>query len=369
MTDVAIIGGGLSGLINAILLARRGWNVVLFEKKDYPFHRVCGEYISNEVVPFLRRNELFPQAFEPSQISNFIITSTNGKATQLSLDLGGFGISRYSLDNFLYQTAIESGVDCKVNTTVSKIIFSDEHFKVNYGSNVLDARIVIGAHGKRSVVDKYLGRSFMERRSPYAGIKYHIKTDFPADTIALHNFKNGYCGISKVEGDTYNLCYLTHRSNLRQFGNVPDMERAVLMTNPFLRDIFENSDFLFDKPLVINEINFERKQLVEDRVLMSGDAAGMIAPLCGNGMAMAIHSAKVLSEVIDESLSQSKINRDELESKYKKKWNVLFARRLYAGRQIQKLFGSTTLSNVAVYLTRIRPLANTLVQLTHGKEF
>ena len=60
MNEVAIIGGGLAGLINAILLKRAGLDVVLFEKNTYPFHRVCGEYISNEVLPFLQSNELFP---------------------------------------------------------------------------------------------------------------------------------------------------------------------------------------------------------------------------------------------------------------------------------------------------------------------
>ena len=61
MTDVVVIGGGLAGLINAILLSRKGFSVVLFEKRNYPSHKVCGEYISNEVLPFLKRNELFPE--------------------------------------------------------------------------------------------------------------------------------------------------------------------------------------------------------------------------------------------------------------------------------------------------------------------
>lgn len=74
------------------------------------------------------------------------------------------------------------------------------------------------------------------------------------------------------------------------------MEEAVLFRNPFIRSIFEKSEFLFDRPETINEISFQTKQPVENHILMIGDAAGMIAPLCGNGMAMAIHSAKIVSE-------------------------------------------------------------------------
>jgi flavin-dependent dehydrogenase len=51
--DVAIIGGGLGGLSLAIQLARKNFSVILFEKEKYPFHKVCGEYISMESWGFL----------------------------------------------------------------------------------------------------------------------------------------------------------------------------------------------------------------------------------------------------------------------------------------------------------------------------
>jgi menaquinone-9 beta-reductase len=78
--DVSVVGGGLAGLISAIQLAREGWSVSLFEKKQYPFHRVCGEYISNETLPFLQANGLFPSEFHPEKITRFQLTSVNGKS-------------------------------------------------------------------------------------------------------------------------------------------------------------------------------------------------------------------------------------------------------------------------------------------------
>ena len=78
MHDIAIIGGGLAGLINAILLRRAGLSVILFEKNQYPFHRVCGEYISNEVIPFLENHALFPTHLMPSAINQLVISSTGG---------------------------------------------------------------------------------------------------------------------------------------------------------------------------------------------------------------------------------------------------------------------------------------------------
>ncbi|MCR9083896.1 MAG: NAD(P)-binding protein, partial [Cyclobacteriaceae bacterium] len=62
--NIGIVGGGLAGLVSAYLLAKNGHSVQLFEKKNYPFHRVCGEYLSNEVVDFLKRESLFPESLD-----------------------------------------------------------------------------------------------------------------------------------------------------------------------------------------------------------------------------------------------------------------------------------------------------------------
>jgi flavin-dependent dehydrogenase len=368
MNRVIIVGGGLSGLIAANLVAREA-EVTVIEKKKYPFHRVCGEYISNETIPFLRSVDLFPSEFNLPSIKRFQLTSVNGRSAQLPLDLGGFGISRYTFDDYLYRKALEKGVQFLLNTEADQISFDENQFQVKAGEQILIADIVIGSFGKRSRLDVVMKREFIQKRSPYAGVKYHIRTDQPADLISLHNFKDGYCGISQVEDQKFTLCYLTHRDNLKKHGNIKSMEEAVLYKNPFLKSLFLNSEFLFERPEVINEISFATKSPLENHVLMAGDAAGMITPLCGNGMALAIHSSKVLSELIVKFFNRE-ISREQLEKSYQKKWNALFARRLWAGRQIQQLFGAEWTSNLAVNLMRnVKPVAGFLVRKTHGEPF
>ncbi len=367
--DIAIVGGGLAGLISSILLAKAGFNVLLIEKKQYPFHRVCGEYISNEVVPFLLREKLFPKEHEPSSIKNFQLTSTHGISHTIRLPLGGFGISRYSLDDYLMKEAVKVGVDLLQGTTVldTQKDLADLYLTLDSGT-LIRAFVVIGSFGKRSNLDKYFDRNFFKKRSPYLAVKYHIKTDHPENLITLHNFKDGYCGISKVEGDIYNLCYLSHRHNLKSSGNIDQMEKKVLYKNPFLKTLFKNSDFLFKKPLTVNEISFQPKLLVENGIIMCGDSAGMIAPLCGNGMAIAIHSAKILSDVIIRGRSQNGFDLPNIEKNYKKNWEKHFSNRLMIGRAVQKLFGGTTTSTLAVQTLKTG-LGKYLVGLTHGKPF
>jgi flavin-dependent dehydrogenase len=365
---IVIVGGGLAGLVCANLLSQSA-KVVLLEKKQYPFHRVCGEYISNETIPFLKRNGLYPNFLELPSIRQLWLTSVNGQKAEIDLGLGGFGISRFQLDHFLYQKAKEKGVAVFENCEATQITFQDELFEIETTNKKFTADVVIGSFGKRSRLDKTLQRNFIQKKSPYVGIKYHIRTQHPNHVIALHNFKDGYCGISNIEEGKSTLCYLTHRNNVRQFKSIAEMERQVLFKNPYLKKIFSESEFLYEKPETINEISFETKGPIEQHLLMSGDAAGMITPLCGNGMALAIHSAKVVSELVHQFL-QGAINRSQLENQYAQQWRALFAKRLWAGRQIQNLFGSEWASNLAVNLARYTPsIAQFLVKQTHGDEF
>lgn len=370
MRQIVVIGGGLAGLVASILLCRKGFSVILFERKKYPFHRVCGEYISNEVKPFLLQNDLFPTAISPAEINKFQLTSVNGKSATLPLDLGGFGISRYQLDHFLVDKAIDSGVNI-IQEKVVDLRFVEDHFEIETEKNQVEAEIVLGAFGKRSILDKSLNRSFINKRSPYIGVKYHINYQGHDDfTVALHNFKGGYCGINRIENNTFNLCYLGARQNLKATGSIAAMEEEILMQNPFLMDIFQNAEFLFDKPEVINEISFETKSPVENHILMCGDAAGMITPLCGNGMAIAIHSGKIAADSVLNYGAASTLDRQSMEREYQSLWIKMFQNRLRTGRRIQQLFGAPWISNTAVAIcNNLKPVANYLMSKTHGQEF
>jgi menaquinone-9 beta-reductase len=368
MYHVIIVGGGLGGLVASILLAKAGKSVMVIEKKVYPFHKVCGEYISNEVRPFLEALGLNISELGAKNITDFAFTSPSGRRLDTKLDLGGFGISRFKIDNQLFTLAKSIGVQFLLDKSVENVSFAKDTFTVQLSDQLtINATHVIGSYGKRTKLDANLNRHFLKKKSPYIGVKYHIKIDFPQNLIALHNFENGYCGISAIEGDSYCLCYLSARSNLKKHGTIAEMEKQVLMRNPFLKHIFENAEFLYDKPLVINEISFAKKNSIENHMLMVGDTAGLITPLCGNGMAIAIHGAKIASELIIQQLNGD-FTRIELEKKYEAAWNNQFANRLMVGRTVQQLFGDKWLSEVAaIGFGLIKPALNLVVKSTHGK--
>lgn len=367
-TDIIIIGGGLAGLVSAIHLSKAGLHVTLIEKNEYPKHKVCGEYISNEVLPYLQWLGADPLTIGAKKINRFLLSTTRGKTIETKLALGGFGVSRFTLDHFLLQKAMENNCSI-IQDTVSDVHFSNDSFQVfTKEGEQLIAKIVIGAFGKRSNMDISLDRAFIKNRSPFVAVKTHVKGNFPEELVALHNFDGGYCGVSQVENGNLNVCYLASYKSFQQYKNIDAFNKAVLYKNPHLKNIFENTVPVFEQPLTISQISFSDKSTVQDHILMCGDAAGMIHPLCGNGMAMAIRSAKIASELVIDFFDKKIKTRQELESTYSQHWRKEFKKRITTGRILQSFFSKDNLARAIMYgLTHVPGMLPAIIKQTHGR--
>ncbi len=366
--EVTIIGGGLAGLTAGIHLSKIGIKVTIIEKNSFPKHKVCGEYISNEVLPYLGWLGLEIKKLNPTNISKLQFSTLNGKFINTTLPLGGFGISRYVLDEFLYKKAISNG--CKfIHETVESINFLNEQFEIKTNNNAtFTSNIVIGAFGKRSNLDQNLNRKFIKKKSPWLAVKAHYSGNFDNDLVGLHNFNGGYCGVSKVENDKINVCYLADYETFKKYKNIDEYQKNIVFKNPNLKNIIGNATLLFDKPLTISQISFEEKKAVENHILMIGDTAGLIHPLCGNGMAMAIHSAKIVSELIENFCENNIKSRKDLEIEYQNQWNLNFKNRLKMGRFISNLLQNPKLSEFLIKILIVFPiLLPIIIKKTHGK--
>ena len=367
-SKIVIVGAGLAGLTAAIHLSKLGYSVIIIEKNSFPKHKVCGEYISNEVLPYIQWLGIDVESLSPSNIDSMHFSTRNGKSIKAKLPMGGFGLSRYAFDLLLYQKAVEN--QCEIlQETVDSINFKDDNFSIYLTNNtIITADFVLGAFGKRSNLDQKLGRTFIQKKSPWLAVKGHFKADLPSNLVGLHHFDGGYCGVSEVENDVVNICYLASFKTFKKFEGIPDYESSVLSKNPFLSEIFDKAKPIFDKPLTISQISFDKKNPVEQHILMIGDSAGLIHPLCGNGMAMAIKSAQIASNLLNDYYQKTILSRKELEEQYKLKWNKNFKNRLQTGRILGKILQHSKLAEILLQLLIAFPfLLPLIIKNTHGK--
>lgn len=366
--SIIIIGGGLAGLTAAIHLAREGFNIKVFEKDGYPRHKVCGEYVSQEVLPYLRKLGVNLYEMSPPEIERLTFSTKTGERIESKLPLGGLGLSRFALDYFLYENAFSYDNVNVIKDRILNVKYTDGLFTVKTKKDSYKSQVVLGAFGKRSNLDKGLKRNFMTKKTHWMAVKSHYANDgFPEDLVALHNFDGGYCGLSKTESGAVNVCYLTTTKRFKAQKNPVDFKNKVLCENPNLKSFFDKSKNLFKRDLSIAQISFARKSAVKDHILMLGDAAGLIHPLCGNGMAMAIHSAKLASEAIVRFWGHKSLQRKSMEEMYTQSWNTDFKTRIRTGRFLQYILMKPNLAGVSQKLLRTYPaLLPKFIEKTHG---
>ncbi|MBL7706199.1 MAG: NAD(P)/FAD-dependent oxidoreductase [Taibaiella sp.] len=366
--DCVIIGGGISGLSLAVYLAQSGAQVAVIEKKHYPQHKVCGEYISTESLGFLERLGLDLRDLCLPYMSGLKVSSPLGITVKGPLSIGGMGLSRYALDHKLYQLALENGVLLYTDTTARAIDFKEELFTIQLPQDTLSAKTLVGAYGKNSNIDTVLDNQ--QLASEYIALKYHIRhAGFDPTTVELHSFPGGYCGMSAIEEGLVNMSCICKKSVFKKYNSIPALESKVLAQNPYLKRYFEEAEFVLDKPLTISKLHFRINTPVKDHVLLIGDAAGNIAPLSGNGMSIGLSSALLAGTALLDYLA-GKTDRPAMEQKYRQQYYQHFSKRIRVARWVHSLLGKKYLTDAGIALTRLFPfLLKLFSKPIHGKPF
>ncbi len=367
--DVIVVGAGLGGASVAIHLAKTGLRVLLLEKQRLPAHKLCGEFLSTEVgAAFARLGVLEAvRAAGAREIGAAFVTTADGASFEAPLPGRGLGLSRYRLDMLLFEHARACGADARDGTPV-RGVSGGLHggFEVETDAGTFAAQVVIGAYGKRSRLDRRLGRAFLRQPAGRVGFKAHYEGLELPGVIELHAFPGGYCGLLPVEDGRVNACWIADAAVLAAAGDPEAMIRQALLRNPVLARRFGAMHRVSERFLAVGQVSFARKELFASDVCMVGDAAAMIAPLCGDGMAMALRSAEIAAPLA-AAFASGRIGAYDFRKRYADEWESAFRTRLRAGRWLHRLYSRPALAALGVRACRYVPgLAGAVIRATRG---
>lgn len=369
MFDAAIIGGGLAGCSAAITLAEYGFRVVVFDAKSFPHHKVCGEFLSPSSQLYLRSLGVWPavQAINPASIRDVSVITRHGNCWHTALPGTGLGISRWTLDQILVQHAKCMGVTFLEKTSVSDVQGSlDTGFVLNarslHGLQTFAARSVIAAYGKTSNLDRVFTRSTPTRRSEFIALKNHFYGSSLADSINLYTFPGGYCGLSAIEADRTNLCLLVRKDVFRQVsdGAVERFVAWMCTQNPTLGDWIRTAEQVYPRWMSISQFSFEPRSVIERDMLMAGDSAGLIAPLSGDGMEMALRGGRIAALAVHCFLT-SHWSATELCQNYTQLWHRAFGTRFSLARLLQFVLLRSPLADAGLRLLNHLPTVGSFI--------
>jgi menaquinone-9 beta-reductase len=266
--EITIAGGGLAGLSLAVALRIREVPVTVLEAGDYPRHRVCGEFISGvsrETLTALGIADLFEDAHRHRTLAwhggGRLLHRTSFRDPAL-------GISRYLLDERLRQRVESLGGIVK--TGVRALPQPRDGFAWTAGRR--------------------------PRKSPWLGLKAHVKLPPLTADLEMHAGTNGYAGLAGVEDGWTNVCGL-----FRTDRSLPATSRELLPAylaaggQAALADLVRRSEWRVNSFSAVAGFQLGRQPPVPG-LLTLGDAESMIPPFTGNGMSMAFQAAECATE-------------------------------------------------------------------------
>lgn len=353
-TDVAIVGAGPAGSTLASLLARRGLTVALIDRDGFPRDKLCGEFLSYDALPILDAlgvTGALDQRDAP-QISSCRIIGRRA-VYEFGLPRPARGVSRKLLDYLLVRCAVDSGATDWTGWTATKVSSTSVEVERSGEKKTIAARAVAGAWGRWGRFDAQLGRRFVrDRAHRHFGFKRHYRARMQrSGTIDLYTFHRGYLGVSPVEGNLTNICGLVHASRLSGLkGRWEAFVAEIREEQEPLDRMYSSHEpaeegFLSSEPVI-----FRARSAVEGGVLMIGDASGIIDPLTGNGMAMAIQSALIAAPAVLRLMTGP--DRQKEENLYRTAHRDFFAPRIRWSRGVARLLSHPSILEAAMRFVR-----------------
>ena len=301
--DVVIIGGGLAGASAATCLAKKGVDVLLLEKETEPHHKVCGEFLSYEAQHYLKKLGVDLLALGAAPLDKIRVTRGN---QLLSVPLGfqAMSVSRKCLDEAVLSHARQVGAETRYGIQALPPVKENDYWRIDcHGSDPVFAKVLFLATGKHDL------RGWSQRRGKqkdYIGFKMHFELTQTqraalSDHIEITLFHGGYAGLQPIENGKANLCLVIDKSRYAALERKWEtLLQYLTQSTPLLAARLAGASACWQKPLSIFGIpyGYVYRPLAQDPpdLFRLGDQMAVIPSLCGDGMAIALHSGFVAAD-------------------------------------------------------------------------
>ena len=303
--DVTIIGAGPIGSTLAYELAKEDINVCLIDKKKViglPLQ--CAGIINKRVLDVNQ----FPDELILNKAKGAVLHSKNHSLTVSKEEDQAIIIDRVALDQFLYNRAIENGVDSYLSSKVLAI--DDVEGKVSFQNESTEksirSKIIVGADGPLSIVSSAFGNDF----DYYCASQYLVKIEEDNNQMS---FVDLYAYGDLFPGFIWQIPVSENIFRIGLFSNY-DYKRQNEILNDFLMNEFQYENYeIIEKYKGKIPIYNKENKLFKNRALIIGDAASQVKPTTGGGLLIGFEAVGMAKKAIVNALNSEDFNSLNLE--------------------------------------------------------
>ncbi len=364
MSDVVIVGAGPAGSSLAMRLACAGYDVTLLERSRFPRAKVCGDYLSTGALHALKALGVADDVLAGAHPIHSV--SLHGYGEHIRLPLPGdaaVSLARSLLDERLLTCARAAGatlclgVFLRAHEDGSKlrITYRDEHGYERQG----EARVLVGADGAWSSVARQMDMAGQSRPSGPWAVGGELPLARAGDELSMYVGPKGYYARNPLSDDRINTMLVAPTAVRRA-----DADTVVeQITDGALR--FEADKIA--RPVATGPLRYRCARVAKGRVLLTGDAAELLDPFTGQGVATALALSVPAADAVTglmRGLRPAAVARS-----YAAQWHSVVKPRRSLTRLIETLIRSAFLRARALRgINRDRSLAHGLLAGASGHQ-
>jgi geranylgeranyl reductase family protein len=356
--DMVIVGAGPAGAACAIAAADRGLSVVCCDKAAFPRDKTCGDGLTTAALRSLERlgvgRDVLAQSW--AVVDETVVISTSGRRVSLPMPTTGnyaVVVPRVALDRALADVA-RTRVELREQAAVTDVVMDTDGAKVRLGDGTtIEARFVVAADGHWSTVRRLVAPSSQPDLGEWHAARQYFEgvRDRRLWIIFERDLLPGYAWVFPLPDNRANVGFGVLRADGRSGRELKQLWRD-LLTRPSMTAILGDASPVDSVRAWPIPTRYDPTALTAGRVLFTGDAAGVVDPMTGEGIAQAIETGELAADAIAQEPSG---DADAVGARYRASVEAHLGSDLRFARLLQKILTSPLGARGALRVVDLSP--------------